>query len=169
MKFKLFLLAALAFAVGCTKVGPQGPPGQTGAVGLTGSTGATGAAGNADTKIIFDSIAASSWTAGTSGYYYTFASFAPLADGDSDIVSVAISTSLSLTNISAAQWFPLTVSNFLAAGDQFSFSYNTYNLTVYYTYTSAPVKPWLYFKIVISPPAEIQRKPGIGAGQSSKN
>jgi hypothetical protein len=137
----LLVLAAIGFNFSsCTKqvAGPTGP---------TGATGAQGPVGNFYT--IVDSIPASQWAATGTQFTANLPTINFLTAPNTSEVDVYISSTYSKTNQAYALWFDLPLSNYLTAGDNFNFSYNTYNMTIWYTNTSPPANAYLYFKVVV--------------------
>jgi hypothetical protein len=139
----LFVLAAFGFTFSsCTKqeAGPTGPQGPQGSQGPSSNF-----------YTVVDSVSTAQWisVSAINAYKYTFTPINNLTSPNTSDVDVYLSQTYSPTNGAYAQWFDLPVSNALVSGDNFDFSYNTYNLTIWYTNSAAPANAYLYFKIVI--------------------
>ena len=137
----LFILATVGLIFNsCTKQ-VAGPTGKQGAQGPQGPS--------SNFYVTIDSVPAASWAPTASEFYYTFNPVNHLTDPNTSSVNVFVSQSYSPSNEGYATWFDLPIYNYLTSGDYFNYSYTTYNLTIWYTNTSAPASAWLYFKIVI--------------------
>ncbi len=137
----LFIIASVSLLFNsCTKqvagpTGKQGPQGPQGA--------------SSNFYVMIDSVSTAQWQTSISSYYCTFNPVNYLTQPNTSAVEVYLSQTYSPTNGGFAAWFDLPVSNLLTTGDNFNFSYTTYNLTIWYTNTSPPLNPYIYFKIVI--------------------
>ncbi len=168
MKSKLFVITSLALIVGCAKqgpVGPEGPQGLTG-TGTAGPTGATGPTGIINIRTMIDSVAPANWTSPSSGPNYYVVSDPQISVVDSDIISVAVSTS----NNSSSTWYPLPFSNLLIANDNMAYSYATNSFTLLYSSTlTLPPTVTIYFKVSVTPPQLAPKKKGTPGGQFFQN
>ncbi len=140
IKYLVILSLAGFILNSCTKqvagpTGKQGPQGQQGP--------------SSNFYVVIDSVPAASWASSGLEYYYVFNPVNNLTDPNTSAVEVYVSQTYSKTDEGYATWFDLPVSNYLTAGDNFNYSYTTYDLTIWYTNVSAPASSWLYFKIVI--------------------
>ncbi len=146
MKARFLFIVSIVFLVSCTKqgpIGPQGPQGPQGNQGSTGNTGPAGPTGITNISSMIDSVPAAGWNAGVGYYYYTVTE-PNITATDSDIVSVAITTSLANTST----WYPAPYSNFLTTGDQITYNYMLNSFTINYVFASSPLQQ-IYFKVTV--------------------
>jgi len=151
MKLRLLFIASIALLVGCAKQGP---------IGLTGEQGQSGTNGIANIKTVVDSLPVSSWQ-GVTGGFNAVITVPNITVADSDNVSISIATS----NNSGSTWYTLPYSGILTTGDQMEFSYSRYEVTLFYSYTTAPAQT-LFYKITVAQPSGINNRNQSASGQA---
>jgi hypothetical protein len=134
LKYITILAVAIIFFDSCTKqvAGPAGP---------TGANGAQGAA--AAYSVTIDSVMPPSWVSTGTTFNFTIP-VASMTSPNNSIVEVYYATSYN----ELSTWYELPISNALIATDNFDFLFYLYNVTILYTYSSAPTQQ-LYFKVVV--------------------
>lgn len=165
MKARFLFIISLAFLVSCTKQGPiglTGPQGPQGNQGTTGNTGPTGPTGVTNISSMIDSVPPAGWNAAVGYYYYTIPETYITAT-DSDIVSVAITTSLS----SSATWYPAPYTSFLTTGDQVTYNYTLNSFTINYVFATSPLQQ-IYFKVTVMKSTASNKRSGKPYGLISE-
>ena len=134
-KFLTILTAIAVLLISCSK-GDTGPAGPAGANGSNGSANVTATT---------FTITPGSWSA-VSGIYGVNLTVPALTNINTDEVSVSVEQTTGID-------LGLPSNNLLANGDQIEFAYETGEVSIEYSYSSAPTTS-LVSKVVVIPPAQ---------------
>ncbi len=155
---RLIIAVSITILSAITLVSCEGPAGAAGAQGISGPTGAPGPQPVIGNYTISDTA----WVLSSSvsnQYYYQLTDTA-ITDLSKDMINVFAQGTTSPT----ADYYPLPVTNILAANDNLTYSYNQGTITFYYSNSAgAVVQPTtpLQVKINVIAKAIVQQHPNV--------